>query len=93
MALGTTAAATPTAIHLSPGAVDCGQGGWAANASTTCRLAAAVAQAAPRNPRLNFIVMVRDPHSGGNRKFTCNEVGGYADCGSQDLEVHVVLQG
>ncbi|EFS74389.1 hypothetical protein HMPREF9622_00653 [Cutibacterium modestum HL037PA3] len=47
----------------------------------------------PANHPANFAIDVKDPGIGKSRRFSCSTVGQYVDCGSQDLEVYLVIPG
>ena len=86
-----TAVSYPVQIQLPGGAVECGQGSWIANPRTPCSLALEVVQSVPANHPASFAVDARDSRTGKSRHFSCSTVGQYVDCGSQDLEVYLVI--
>lgn len=88
-----TTMSSPIQIQLPGGAVECGQGAWIANPRTTCPLALEVVRSVPANHPASFAIDAQDPRTGKSRHFSCNTVGQYVDCGSQDLEVYLVIPG
>ena len=88
-----TTMSSPIQIQLPSGAVECGQGAWIANPRTTCPLALEVVRSVPANHPASFAIDAQDPRTGKSRHFSCNTVGQYVDCGSQDLEVYLVIPG
>lgn len=88
-----TTMSSPIQIQLPGGAVECEQGAWIANPRTTCALALEVVRSVPANHPASFAIDAQDPRTGKSRHFSCNTVGQYVDCGSQDLEVYLVIPG